>query len=72
MASSAREIDPHREGARAAALRDVAAGAVLLALGLLTGGSSFDGRADAIDYVFDALAIAWVTWGAVRLALHAR
>lgn len=61
-----------RERTHTAALRDVVAGVVLLAIGLATGGSVLDGRADALDYVFDGLAITWIAWGALRLAMHAR
>ncbi len=64
--------DPQRERANGAALRDALAGALLLGLGVATGGSILDGRADALDYVFDGLGIAWLCWGAVRLAVNAR
>lgn len=64
--------DPSREATSAAALRDVLAGVALLALGAVTGGSVLDGRADAIDYVFDGLAIAWIGSGALRFAMIRR
>lgn len=64
--------DPAREATPAAALRDVVAGALLLALGLVTGTSVLDGRADAIDYVFDGLGVGWIAWGALRFAIRSR
>lgn len=70
--AKAREVDPDREGTNSAALRDLLAGVALLALALAVGGSSLDGRADALDYVFDGLAIAWISWGGLRLAVNAR
>jgi hypothetical protein len=50
-----------------AAIRDILAGAALLALGLLTRSSSLDGGADGIDYLFDAIGLFWIGWGVFRL-----
>ncbi len=61
-----------RERANGAAARDVVAGAALVALGVAVGGSAFDGRADALDYVFDGLGLAWIAWAVVRLIANAR
>ncbi len=60
------------ERTNAAAIRDVLAGAALLAFGLIVGGSALGGRGDGVDYVFDALAAGWIGWGVVRLVLNAR
>ncbi len=57
----------HSERSRGAALRDLAAGGALLGLGLVTGGSSLRGSLDGVDLFFDALALAWIGWGAFRL-----
>jgi hypothetical protein len=66
------EIDPERERTHTAGLRDVLAGLALLALGHVATGSTLDWRADALDYVFDGLALAWIAWGALRIAVRAR
>jgi hypothetical protein len=51
-----------------AGVRDMIAGAVLLAIGLATRASTFDGLpSDALDHVFDALAIFWFVWGLARV-----
>ena len=60
-------VDASAELNRRAAIRDLVIGAALLGLGLVTGGSTLDGRADGIDYVFDGLALGWIAWGLVRL-----
>lgn len=66
------ESDPGRELDLGPALRDVAAGAALIGIGLLTGGSSFDGHdLDRLDVVFDALGGLWMLWGLARVAYHA-
>lgn len=53
-----------------AAIRDIAAGLVLLVMGLVTRSSSFDGLpSDAIDHVFDALACFWILWGVRRIVM---
>lgn len=57
------EVDPADELTRRAAIRDIVLGAALLGVGLLTGGSTLDGRADGIDYVFDGLALGWIARG---------
>jgi hypothetical protein len=66
------EVDPSTELTRRAAIRDLVIGAALLGLGLVTGGSTLDGRADGIDYVFDGLALGWIAWALVRLARRPR
>jgi len=66
------EVDPADELTRRAAIRDIVLGAALLGVGLLTGGSTLDGRADGIDYVFDGLALGWIAWGLVRLVRRPR
>jgi hypothetical protein len=57
-----------RELHRRAAVRDLVAGAALLGVGWLVGGSSFDGSADGLDYAFDGLAALWIGWALLRLA----
>jgi hypothetical protein len=64
--------DPARERRPRAGVRDVIAGAVLLAIGVVTGATSLDGGADGIDYVFDALGTFWIVWGIYRLVSHKR
>ena len=61
-------VDPSAELTRRAAIRDLIMGAALIGLGLLTGGSTLDGQADGIDYVFDGLALGLIAWGLARLA----
>jgi hypothetical protein len=65
-------VDASAELNRRAAIRDLVIGAALLGLGLVTGGSTLDGRADGIDYVFDGLALGWIAWGLVRLVRRPR
>lgn len=65
-------VDASAELTRRAAIRDLVIGAALLGLGLVTGGSTLDGRADGIDYVFDGLALGWIAWGLVRLVRRPR
>lgn len=70
--AKAEAIDPSAELDKRAAIRDLLLGAALLGVGLVTGGSTLDGRADGIDYVFDGLALGWIAWGLVRLARRPR
>lgn len=68
MASMASAAQPtEKERAPAAILRDLAAGAALIALGALTGGSSWTPPLDGVDIFFDALGAAWIVWALVRL-----
>ena len=50
-----------------AAVRDVVAGAALLAIGLIAGGASWAEGADGVDVAFDLLGVAWILWGVARL-----
>lgn len=70
--TSASHEDPDREHGRGAALRDILAGAALIGVGLVTGGSTLDGDFDGVDVFFDVLGGAWIAWGLVRLVLIRR
>ncbi|MDH3593162.1 MAG: hypothetical protein OER88_14850 [Planctomycetota bacterium] len=55
---------PMVDGAqRGQGLKDLAGGAVLIAIGFAYGGSVFLGTADVIDWVFDGLGTFWVLKG---------
>lgn len=72
---SPEDVDPTREHALNPAVRDLVAGAVLLGLGLWTGGSSLVGDFDRLDVLFDVLGGVWMLWGLIRIvryALHTR
>ena len=56
-----------RPKALRAAIRDLIAGAGLLALGLLLRRSILLGAHEPVDWLFDALAVFWVGSGIVRL-----
>jgi hypothetical protein len=51
---------------KSGALRDIVAGAVILAIGLFMGGSVFTGDADLLDWIFDLLGIFWLGRGIYR------
>jgi hypothetical protein len=70
--SKRRDADADAEYTLQAGMRDLALGLALLAVGVVTGGSALDGRADAMDYVFDGLAFVWILWGLVRLVPRKR
>ncbi len=53
---------------RAAGIRNIFSGALLIAIGLAFGGSVLLGNADGIDYVFDGLGILWIGKGVRDLA----
>jgi hypothetical protein len=59
--------DPRAESRLPAAVRDIVAGAVLVTLGVVTGGTSLFGRGDGIDVAFDVLGAVWIAWGLWRL-----
>lgn len=61
------EIDPEGELTKRAAIRDLVLGVALLGAGVVTGGSTLDGQADGLDYVFDSLALGWIAWALLRL-----
>ena len=61
------KVEPEHEATRAAGLRDLLIGLSLLLVGQLTGGSVVYGGADAIDWFFDLLGVAFVLWGGYRL-----
>jgi len=49
-------------------MSNIITGAILLALGMLFGGSIFTGNPGTIDYIFDILGIVLIVSGIVQMA----
>ena len=63
-----RAIPAPDEARRAAGLRDMVGGAVLIAIGLAFGGSVFLGNPGALDWVFDVLGVFWLCRGVYAIS----
>lgn len=61
------KVEPEHEATRAAGLRDLLIGLMLITVGQITGGSVIYGGADPVDWFFDLLGVGFVLWGALRL-----
>lgn len=75
-------LEEREEQSLRPAIRDIVAGALLLVIGLLTGGSwlwsllttgeLMAEGVDGLDVAFDALGLIWLGWGLARLVRYWR